>query len=209
MASPASLLRLCLRPSRRLPRLRAAVAQPPALRQTFSTTQWRLAAESDKDAAASSKEAEDDDDLMQDFKDPGEFLRSYLDDDTITPEERTMAKRMLADWKDVPAPTKKLFQTINQNLDDDTYHLRKPVVPKRDTFWNDEEADPDLITDEVGEDDFEEDDILAMGHAKLEEHREMREYARLAVWEMPLLSSKPKPAGEARDPCALLQRERG
>ena len=42
----------------------------------------------------------------------------------------------------------------------------------------------------TGEDDeFEDDDITSLGHGELEQHREMREYARIAAWEMPLLSS--------------------
>lgn len=41
-----------------------------------------------------------------------------------------------------------------------------------------------------GEDEeFEGDDITSLGHGELEQHREMREYARIAAWEMPLLSS--------------------
>lgn len=43
---------------------------------------------------------------------------------------------------------------------------------------------------ESGEDDeFEGDDITSLAHAELEQHREMREYARIAAWEMPMLSS--------------------
>lgn len=43
----------------------------------------------------------------------------------------------------------------------------------------------------TGEDeDFEGDDISSTGHGELEQHREMREYARIAAWEMPLLSSE-------------------
>ena len=48
-------------------------------------------------------------------------------------------------------------------------------------------------TDQEGtgaDDEFKEDDISSLGHAQLEQHREIREYARLAAWEMPLLSSK-------------------
>lgn len=42
----------------------------------------------------------------------------------------------------------------------------------------------------TGEDeDFEGDDISSLAHGELEQHREMREYARLAAWEMPLLNS--------------------
>jgi len=41
-----------------------------------------------------------------------------------------------------------------------------------------------------GEDEeFEGDDITSLGHGELEQHREMREYARITAWEMPLLSS--------------------
>lgn len=39
------------------------------------------------------------------------------------------------------------------------------------------------------DDDFQGDDITSLGHGELEQHREMREYARIAAWEMPLLSS--------------------
>jgi small subunit ribosomal protein S35 len=35
----------------------------------------------------------------------------------------------------------------------------------------------------------EEDDISTLAHGELEQHREWRHYARLAAWEMPLLSS--------------------
>ena len=69
--------------------------------------------------------------------------------------------------------------------------LRNIIRPKKESFWNDEEQDTDVVWDqESGEDAFNEDDITSMAHAKLEEHREHREYARIAIWEMPLLSSK-------------------
>jgi hypothetical protein len=37
--------------------------------------------------------------------------------------------------------------------------------------------------------EFEGDDITSMAHGQLDQHREFREYARLAAWEMPLLTS--------------------
>jgi len=45
---------------------------------------------------------------------------------------------------------------------------------------------------ELPEDDpeFEEDDITSLAHGQLEQHREFRHYARLAAWEMPLLTSE-------------------
>ena len=43
---------------------------------------------------------------------------------------------------------------------------------------------------DVGEDEeFQGDDITSLAHGELEQHREMREYARIAAWEMPMLSS--------------------
>lgn len=41
---------------------------------------------------------------------------------------------------------------------------------------------------EDGDDVFGEDDMTSMAHTELEEHRELREYARIAAWDMPSLS---------------------
>jgi hypothetical protein len=44
---------------------------------------------------------------------------------------------------------------------------------------------------EAGEDEeFNQDDLPSKGHQELELHREIREYARMAIWDLPLLSSK-------------------
>ncbi|KAI9823199.1 MAG: 37S ribosomal protein S24, mitochondrial [Thelocarpon impressellum] len=43
------------------------------------------------------------------------------------------------------------------------------------------------------DDDFMEDDMTSHGHGNLEQHREIREYARITAWEMPLLSKLSKP----------------
>lgn len=52
----------------------------------------------------------------------------------------------------------------------------------------------ELEEQDSGEDEeFEGDDITSLGHGELEQHREMREYARIAAWEMPLLSSTTHP----------------
>ena len=56
----------------------------------------------------------------------------------------------------------------------------------KQTFMNLGEPEPweeeHLMTDDH-------DDMTPLGHGELEKHREMRHYARLAAWEMPLLSS--------------------
>ncbi|KAL8694021.1 MAG: hypothetical protein Q9218_001259 [Villophora microphyllina] len=47
---------------------------------------------------------------------------------------------------------------------------------------------------DTGEDgDFEGNDITSIAHGELEQHREIREYARIAAWEMPMLSKLAKP----------------
>lgn len=67
--------------------------------------------------------------------------------------------------------------------------LRTALKPRRDTFWDEDEDDKDLISNDDS-DEFDENDMTDIAHAKLEEHREQRAYARLAIWEMPLLSRK-------------------
>ncbi|KAK2615726.1 hypothetical protein N8I77_002460 [Diaporthe amygdali] len=70
--------------------------------------------------------------------------------------------------------------------------LRAAVKPRRDAFWDEDEDDKDLISNDDS-DEFDENDMTDIAHAKLEEHREQRAYARLAIWEMPMLSQYAKP----------------
>lgn len=67
--------------------------------------------------------------------------------------------------------------------------LNRIAMPKRDAFWDEDEPDSELITNDDS-DEFDENDMTDIAHAKLEEHREQRAYARIAIWEMPLLASK-------------------
>jgi small subunit ribosomal protein S35 len=73
--------------------------------------------------------------------------------------------RGLADEALVAPPRKKKLKQTFMNLGD----------PEP---WEEEH----LMTDDH-------DDMTPLGHGELEKHREMRHYARLAAWEMPLLSS--------------------
>ena len=56
----------------------------------------------------------------------------------------------------------------------------------KQTFMN--LGDPEPWEDEDTLDD-EHDDMPSLAHGELERHRELRHYARLATWEMPLLAS--------------------
>lgn len=77
-----------------------------------------------------------------------------------------------------------------RQLEEDIRTIDMGKRPEKQGFWFDEE-DPETHTAE--HDEFDEDDITEMAHAKLEEVREMREYQRRAVWELPLLSKLAKP----------------
>ena len=80
-----------------------------------------------------------------------------------------------------------------RDLEDEEGMMRLPAQENRrkklkETFLN--MGDPEPFED----DDFEmENDLVedmnSLAHGELEHHREMRHYARLAAWEMPLLSS--------------------
>lgn len=61
--------------------------------------------------------------------------------------------------------------------------------PGQTGFWAMDEEDEFAMTKD-GDDHFNDDDITSMAHSQLQEHRDLRELARIAVWEMPLLSSK-------------------
>lgn len=66
---------------------------------------------------------------------------------------------------------------------------RGPPPPRekaKNTFLNLGEEEPFEFEDDP-EDDH--DDLSTLAHGELEHHREMRHYARLAAWEMPLLAS--------------------
>jgi small subunit ribosomal protein S35 len=66
------------------------------------------------------------------------------------------------------------------------------VKEKTHGFWAEDEDDEfDMAED--GDEDFNDDEITSMAHAELELHREMREYARIIAWDMPLLSKFAKP----------------
>lgn len=57
-------------------------------------------------------------------------------------------------------------------------------------FWSDEEGEDEFALVEDADDDFNDNEMTSMAHAELELHREIREYARIAAWDMPSLSSK-------------------
>lgn len=74
---------------------------------------------------------------------------------------------------------------IRQSQAPEEFVDRRKSKPKP-TFAN--MGEPDM--EDYEEEDYGE-DISSIAHGELEAHREKRHYARLAAWDMPLLSSKP------------------
>lgn len=84
--------------------------------------------------------------------------------------------------------SKEIDRMIQQYTEDvEAQYPDRPSLerPKSNGFFNMNERE-DLGPD----DEFQDDDITSDAHRELEQHREIREYARLAAWEMPLLASK-------------------
>ncbi|RKF63955.1 37S ribosomal protein S24, mitochondrial [Erysiphe neolycopersici] len=76
-----------------------------------------------------------------------------------------------------------------ENVFNSSYTMKKldaPEKPKKlkQTFLNMGEIEPWEQENMLPDD---EDDLTSLGHGELELHRELRHYARLAAWEMPLL----------------------
>lgn len=83
----------------------------------------------------------------------------------------------------------KLKGVVGESIHEVATQVRTPKIqPPRTKLGLFSMGEEDPVT--TGEDEeFEGDDITSLAHGDLEQHRELREYARIAAWEMPLLSS--------------------
>ncbi|KAG9238084.1 putative 37S ribosomal protein S24, mitochondrial [Amylocarpus encephaloides] len=94
------------------------------------------------------------------------------------------------------AENERIRREIEEGLEADIdYGPAAPDLPfsrkkLKETFLNMGEQEP-FEDDGFMEDD--QDDVTSIAHRELEQHREWRHYARLAAWEMPLLSKLAKP----------------
>jgi small subunit ribosomal protein S35 len=71
---------------------------------------------------------------------------------------------------------------LSSELELDEEDFEVAPTKGRPGFWA--EGEESMGPDE----DYHGDDLTSLGHGELEQHREMREYARLIAWELPLLS---------------------
>ncbi|MCJ1397171.1 37S ribosomal protein S24, mitochondrial [Xylographa trunciseda] len=184
MASAMHTLRLTAQRStcRITPRPRHRLLQP-SLANPFSCTARRLNAD-DTPAPYSFRESLDSSSrAFYDSLSP-EDRRSY-EDDAIKLDEYMNSP-------DVEA-------RLNAEVSEAAYDIYRQS-PREIRPVDDERFKPGLMAmgepneADSGEDGvFEGDDMSSIAHGELEQHRELRAYARIAAWEMPLLSKLAKP----------------
>ncbi|KAI5207717.1 hypothetical protein E4T39_01752 [Aureobasidium subglaciale] len=115
---------------------------------------------------------------------------------SLTPAERQQMEKVDAALRDEFANDSRTHRELEEHIAAELEQLDMefpagPVErpPKNQGFFQMGEKE-DIGPDE---DDFQGDDISSLGHGELEKTREIREYARLAGWEMPLLANLTKP----------------
>ncbi|KAK0644496.1 mitochondrial ribosomal subunit protein-domain-containing protein [Cercophora newfieldiana] len=183
MATTANSLRLCVRARNQISGLKNAPLQSALTRRALSTTPAKWA---EKGTSGDAGDAGP----TKFYDTTGDVLKDLA---KVSKRQGRAANRMLEKWDQLPAEEVAKLDKLTKEVIQETAAIRRPTKVSKTAFWNEAEPDTDLITDEVGEDDFEENDMTSMAHGKLEEHREYREYARIAVWEMPLLAKFAKP----------------
>ncbi|THY93273.1 hypothetical protein D6C93_05679 [Aureobasidium pullulans] len=115
---------------------------------------------------------------------------------SLTPDERQKMENVDSALRDHFAKDSRTHREMEDNIAAELEALdfefpAGPVErePKNNGFFQMGEKE-DIGPDE---DDFQGDDISSLGHGELEQTREIREYARLAGWEMPLLANLTQP----------------
>ncbi|OJJ40393.1 hypothetical protein ASPWEDRAFT_33776 [Aspergillus wentii DTO 134E9] len=117
--------------------------------------------------------------------------------DLMAPEERAQFdaqnQQMVKDFND-PKKRSAAFAELEKSVNqiDKQIPMSFQSKDKPGHFWGDEEDDEFAIVEDADE-EFNDDEITSMAHAEVEQHREIREYARIAAWDMPLLSKLAQP----------------
>ncbi|KAJ5569965.1 uncharacterized protein N7459_009395 [Penicillium hispanicum] len=118
--------------------------------------------------------------------------------DMLAPEERAAFdaenRRRVADFNDLEkraAMFAEIEKSVNQ-IDKEEDLRFEDLRPKSRGFWAEDEDD-EMAQVEDGDEEINDDEITSMAHAEMELHREMREYARIAAWDMPMLSKLAQP----------------
>jgi len=102
------------------------------------------------------------------------------------------------DMKDLVAKLKREFEGIERSVLPENEILSEGEVQEGGRLDSFSKQGLMSMGDEAEEEPFEDEpyegnDITSLAHGELEQHREIREYARIAAWEMPLLAKFAKP----------------
>ncbi|KAH7376216.1 37S ribosomal protein S24 [Plectosphaerella cucumerina] len=192
MAAAGNALRLCLRTCRQpaaplLSTMGTTSRQPLAVsRRTLSTTQAMQLTREEIDNPMKQRIWEHIEDTFKDLS-PEELkqLEQIVSKDEETGETMTFNEALAKDEAD-----RELHNVHDRR--EFTQFVRKmyPRLQREDRSYD--PLDPEAATRDP-EETFNEDDITELAHSKLDELREGRHYARIAAWEMPLLSKLAKP----------------
>ncbi|KAF4977826.1 hypothetical protein FZEAL_5669 [Fusarium zealandicum] len=195
MASASAAARLCVLACRRAPRLQQiprsqqVIRQNPHARRAFSCSTIRWAREQEKHQQ---ENVEEDFGPIELKKLEAAFAESATPEGMKQLDElaKENGYNTIDEYLTNEIDNKPGWASEDRALLEDLARDDRGERPNRQSFWYDEE-DPETNTEELEE--FDEDDITSMAHGKLDQVREMRQYARLAVWELPLLSKLAKP----------------
>ncbi|KAL8720519.1 MAG: hypothetical protein Q9225_002641 [Loekoesia sp. 1 TL-2023] len=193
MATPLNRLGFIFsRNSRRIPFRRKQWTDLSHRRPLHSSPNYRARTRDDDD---------DDADSLKAPPEPYSFNYDSLDPETrhhydlLSPEEKT---RFQSEEKAAyEHMTSGALESELQGLVSQAVYDIQQDIPQREPR---PKITPGLMAmgevDEQGtgeDDEFDGDDISSIAHGELEQHREIREYARIAAWEMPMLSKLAKP----------------
>lgn len=115
--------------------------------------------------------------------------------DLLSPDERAAFdqenRRMVAEFNDPvqrAAAFKDLEKRVQQIEKEDDLRF-EDTRSRQLGFWAADETDEMTLVEDADE-DVKDDEMTSTAHASVELHREMREYARITAWDMPMLSSR-------------------
>lgn len=105
---------------------------------------------------------------------------------TTQQRSHSLSRRSFAERTQCPGTRASWTPPLQQRTSNRSF---RSLAPVRQTDAFDEEKDAELhIAEDTWDDLPYEADMSSTAHAELEQHRELRKMARLAAWEMPLLS---------------------
>ncbi|KAH6690499.1 37S ribosomal protein S24 [Plectosphaerella plurivora] len=192
MAAAGNALRLCLRTCRQ-PAAPLLTTMATASRQSLvashrnlSTTRAMLATREESDDPMRQKIWDHIEDTFKDLS-PEELkqLEQIVGTDPKTGEPQTFNEALAKDDADP-----EIYNSGDRREMVELIREMNPRLNRQNPGYD--PSDPDAA-ERLPEECFNEDDITEVAHSKLDELREGRHYARIAAWEMPLLSKLAKP----------------